>query len=98
MPQKDDSCQEINAFVKQYYFILQTTTANSPERQEAGIVYKQLVACFEKISRQKLNLNKLAPQTLHFLNAKNLKLKTKRAGSVKKPVKRKKRPKSWDFR
>ncbi len=40
MPQKDYSCIEINALVKQYYFILQSTIVNSPERQEAGIVYK----------------------------------------------------------
>ncbi len=33
MPQKDDPCTEINALVKQYYFILQSTIVNSPERK-----------------------------------------------------------------
>ncbi|AVR44765.1 hypothetical protein C7S20_05510 [Christiangramia fulva] len=78
MLKPDHFCKFLNSLVKEYHFVIISTHPASKERKEAGKIYELIPKYVQDYSNEALNLNKLAPQTLHFLKLRGLKVPTKR--------------------
>ena len=98
MLKPDQFCKFLNGLVYQYHFVIASTNPASEERKEAGIIYRLIEKHVKNYSDQFLNLNKLSPQTFHFLKQRGLKIQTERVGGLKKKKQRRGGPRSWDYR
>lgn len=83
MLQKDFSCGSLNDLVEQYHRLVRSSSANSEERKEAATIYERILQFLTNHSDKEINLNKVSPQTLHFIQMRGLQLHTKRAGKTR---------------